>query len=645
MEQISTPPNGYKVVTQYKAKLYPKFWLLTFSSNCKIYQNQTALDIIKSILTAKNIKVSDKTQSRGKSQIEFCVQYNESDFNFICRLLEKEGIFYFFEQSQEGETLVLGDSADAHMSCPNVKEAKIAFGDVTQPFLMSVVECRLVQKVVPTSHKIIDYSYQTPSTALNANQSGPDNAYGGEMYHYPGGFQQQTDGDSLVKLRLEAEEMPRESVEGTSTIPFFMAGYSFSLSSHPRTSLNAKYILYEVRHEARLTEETDENGSVIGTKIVYLNRYKGIPATKPIRPPMITPKPRIFGTQTAKVTGKEGEEIFTEDLGRIKVKFHWDTSEAKDDTTSCWIRVAYPWAGQQWGFISTPRVGQEVVVAFIDGNPDFPIVVGSVYNGENKPPYLPDQTTQSGIKSNSSKGGKGSNEFRFDDKKGSEEVYFHAQKDYKKVVEHNETVEIVGGTRDVTLKAQASSEGGEGGGEGGGSYNDKLTLNNGDKTVKIVKGNYEITLDSGNMTITMSAGDMTIKASGNITVDAGQTITLKAGDSINMTATNSISGTANAIDMKAETNISNNAGTNFSVDAGAAIEGQAGANINLTAGGAIEATAGGDVSATAGGAAEITGGGDVTVTAGGACEVTGGGTLALTGATVEIDGAAVLING
>ena len=744
-EQISTPPKNYSAVTRYKAWLYPKLWLLQFSSNCKIFQNKSAMDIIKEILTEHTILFSDKTQTCGKSQIEFCVQYNESDFAFISRLMEEAGIFYFFSQGEEGETLVLADSPDAHESCPHVSEVKIMYGDVTQPFLMSMVECRLVQRVIPGSNKLVDYSYQTPSTALNASQEGSANAHGGKIYQYPGGFQQQSAGETLAKMRLESIEMLREVVEGTSTIPFFMTGYTFDLSNHPRTSLNEKYTLYEIRHEGRLVEKLDDEGMVTGRTLSYQNNFVGVPSSIPIRAPLVTPKPRIFGTQTAKVTGKKEEEIFTEDLGRIKVKFHWDQSEAKDDTTSCWIRVSYPWAGQQWGFLSTPRVGQEVVVAFIDGDPDLPIVVGSVYNGENKPPYLPEKTAQSGIKSNSSKGGKGSNEFRFDDTKGSEEVYFHAQKDYNKVVENNESVKIVSGSRTVVIEAQppakeeetpAAAEGEAAAAEGEGSAaegaegsaaaeaegsaeskaesgaeqeaekeaeqgaekegeqeaekeaeseaegaaegeaegaaegeaegaleggagaelstcNDSLTLNNGNKTVKIIKGNYEITIDEGNMTITMAAGNMSIKASENITLEAGETITIKAGDAINMEATNMVTVKAGedvsvtaggAISEKATGEHTIEAGGDISRTAAGAISDEATGDVSISAGGGTEISAGGDVSVTGGGAAEFTGGGDASLTAGGACEITGGGTTSITGATVEVTGATVLLS-
>jgi type VI secretion system secreted protein VgrG len=392
---------------------------------------------------------------------------------------------------------------------------------------------------------------------------------------------------------LQAEEFPQKMVEGISTVPFFLAGYKFTLQNHPRDDANADYVLYEVIHEARLIPEGKEQH-------LYKNTYRGFPATINFKSPQVTPKPRIFSTQTAKVTGKPGEEIYTEEYGRIKVKFHWDPSDKEDDSTSCWIRVATLWAGQKWGTLFTPRVGQEVVVSFIDGDPDKPLVVGSVYNGENKPPYLPSETTKSTIKTQTSKKGEGStpgyNELRFDDKKGSEEVYLRAQRDFVTYVQNDQKVTIVGGNRTVILESKGENQEEKKGSQS----DDSLTLNNGNKSLKIVKGNYTITLDEGNMTVTCTLGNLDIEVPG--------------GD------------------------ITMNCSGEFSLTSGGAV--------SITAGGAMTAKAGGHISASSGGSANVSAGADASLSAGGAIEVTAAGAVAITGGgVVEILGAMVRLNG
>lgn len=406
---------------------------------------------------------------------------------------------------------------------------------------------------------------------------------GGDITSYREVFTEQNIGNTLTKVKLQSEDEPQKRVRGVSLVPFFLAGYSFALKDHPRSDANINYVLYEVRHEARIIE---------GQKnLLYKNHYQAFPSTEPFNAPQITPRPRIYGTQTAKVTGKEGEEIYTEEYGRIKVKFHWDPSEQEDDTTSCWIRVATLWSGQKWGTLFTPRVGQEVVVSFIDGNPDKPLVIGTVYNGENKPPYLSSEPTKSTILSQTSKSeGEatvGYNELRFEDKKDSEEIYMHAQKDFNIDIQNDHKITIVGGSRTIELQAQ-SEEGEEGGGEGQ-KCNDSLTLASGDKTLKITKGDYSITLSEGGINITCEQGNVKFDVTGDVTYNCtGQ----------------------------------------FSVEAET-----------------ITLNASGDISAEAGGAATISAGGDASVEGGGAVSIEGGGTVDIEGASVEVTGAAILLNG
>jgi len=606
-EQEGTPFEPLTLPSVYKATLYPKLWLLTFSGQCRIFQNKSALDIIVSVLDENQIFYLNQVITSGRQLREYCVQYNETDFNFISRLMEEEGIYYFFQQSLDNHTLVLADSMEGHPFCPNAES--VSFHDVGphEPFMMTVSSCFIKQRTVPKSNTIKSYNYLMPQMPLKAQAMGTLDAGGGEITTYDEIYDQQLYGDDLVKVKLQSEEVPQKTVEGLSLVPFFLAGYKFNLQKHPRLDANIAYVLYEVVHEARIIPK-GENGPI------YKNNYQAFSATIPFRPAQKTPRPRIYGTQTAKVTGKPGEEIYTEEYGRIKVKFHWDPSVKEDDTTSCWIRVATLWAGQKWGTLFTPRIGHEVVVSFIDGDPDKPLIIGSVYNGENKPPYLPNEPTKSTIKSQTSKveGAPvpGFNEFRFEDKRRAEEIYIHAQKDFKIDIQNNQDITIVGGNRTILLKAEEEIEEERQGTQS----NDSLKLINGDKSLQIVKGNYSIQLDEGNITVTCANGNVSFDVNGNISFKCTGNFSVDAAQSISMKAAEEISATA---------------GADFSAKAGASATMEAGA----------------DAAVKAGGEATLEAGADASVKAGAAVQVTAGASVSIEGATVEVTGALITLNG
>lgn len=614
-EQDNTPFTPLGVWTVYRASLYPKFWLLKFSGQCRIFQNQSIVTIITSILDESQITYSNQVTSSGMDPLEFCVQYNETDFNFVSRLMELAGIFYFFQQTESGHTLVLADSVSAYTPCPKASVGKFHDAVVHEQPLLLVNSCFLTQRIVPQSNTLKSYNYLTPQTPLRADASGPSSAGGGTLTTYDEIYGQQGEGDQLVKVKLESEDVPQKMVEGVSTIPFFLPGHTFQLEGHPRSDANVTYVLYETIHEARLVEEGPEHP-------LYKNHYKGLPEATLFRAPQKTPKPRIYSTQTAVVTGQEGQEIYTEQYGRIKVKFHWDPSPKKDETTSCWIRVATLWAGQTWGTLFTPRVGHEVVVSFIDGDPDKPLVVGSVYNGENKPPYLPSEPTKSTIKSQTSPAKDesipGYNEFRFEDKKGSEEIYIYAQKDFNMKIQNDHNITIVGGNRAITLEAQEEHEEQRQGQQS----NDSLKLMNGDKSLEIVKGDYTILLDKGNISVTCAKGDVKFKVTGDISFECTGNFDVKAGQSITVEAGQSIS-------EKAATSVSIEAGSEFSAKAGASAAIQAGAEFSAKAGASAAIEAGAEFSAKAGATADIS----------------GGAAVSIKGATVGVTGALITLNG
>ncbi len=594
-EQDDTPFKALKPFeTIYRATLYPKLWLLTLSVQCRIFQNKSTIDIIKSVLDEHQISHDDQVRTSGKDSLDFCVQYDETDFDFISRLMEREGIFYFFQQTDGAHKLVLADAPEAHASCPHAASASFHDSAVIDQFMLKIGSCFLTQRLVPKSNTLKSYNYLTPQTPLKAVATGTSDAGGGDLTRYRQIYDQESRGNALAKVQLQAEELPQKMVEGVSTVPFFLAGYKFTLKEHPRDDANREYVLYEVIHEAYLEAQTKGEH-------LYKNSYRAFSSTIPFRPAQTTQKPRIFSTQTAKVTGKPNEEIYTEEYGRIKVKFHWDPSDKKDDTTSCWIRVATLWAGQAWGTLFTPRVGQEVVVSFIDGDPDKPLVVGCVYNGDHKPPYLPDDKTKSTLKSQTSKsegeGTPGYNELRFDDKKASEEIYIHAQKNFKIDVQNDLTTTIVGGNRTTTL--QSHDEKGEP--RQGQQSNDSLTLKNGNKSLQIDKGNYTITLTDGNITITCTEGNVNFNVTGGISFNCTENFTVKAQQAITLTAGTTIGATA--------------------------------------MGGSFSAKASESASVSAGGALNLTGVGETTMK-GATVDITGAGTTIMKGATVDITGAA-----
>jgi type VI secretion system secreted protein VgrG len=591
-EQEDTPFQPLEVWTTYRAILYPKLWLLNFSGQCRIFQNKSALEIIKTILGEHQITYANQVTTCGMQTRVFCVQYNETDLNFISRLMEQEGIFYFFQQNQGSHTLVLADSGEAHLPCPNAPSVSFHDAAPHEQFMMKVSSFFPNQRIVPAQNTLKSYNYLRPQNPLKATAAGDGQAGGGEITTYDEIYDEQGRGDGLVKVQIQSEDAPQKRAEGQSTVPFFLAGYRFNLENHPRKDANKAYVLYEVIHEAEIVPESPKNH-------LYKNSYRAFPTTIPFKQAQKTPKPRIYGTQTAKVTGKPGEEIHTEEYGRIKVKFHWDPSPSQDDTTSCWIRVATLWAGQQWGTLFTPRVGQEVVISFIDGDPDKPLVVGSVYNGENKPPYLPNEPTKSTLKSQTSKKGEdptpGYNEFRFEDKKLSEEIYIHAQKDFKIDIQNDHNIKIVGGNRSITLEAQAE----QGEEREGTQSNDSLKLMNGDKSLEIIKGNYTIKLGDGNITVTCTKGNVDFEVDGNISFNCTGNFNVKAAETI-----------------------------------------------TLEAGGALTAEAGGELTAKAGGAAVITAGAAMEVRAGASLDLRGGATTTIEGgALVAVTATLITLNG
>ena len=426
-------------LTAYRAQMVPWLWFLTRTADCRIFQNQKVPDIIQKIFT--DLKFHDfKLRLYGDfTPRDYCVQYRETDFNFVSRLMEEEGIFYYFAHENGKHTLVLANDPAAHDPCPNQKTARYDFRGGNIVYEDVVTEWSHQEEFRPGAWAQTDYNFQTPSTSLAVTVSGK-NPY--EIYEYPGEYQVRPAGDKLAKIRLQEQTVPGVVMQGAGGCRYFSSGYQFTLQDHYRTDLNQAYVLTSVRHMAT-QGGSYQVGASAGEELTYRNSFECIPFSTPFRPPRVTPAPFVQGCQTALVVGPGGEEIYTDKFGRVKVQFHWDREGKKNENSSCWIRVSHPWAGQGWGSVSIPRIGQEVIVDFLEGDPDQPIIVGRVYNAEQMPPFgMPGGAVVSGVKSNSTKGGGGFNEISLNDTKGTELINIQAQYDQQKLVKHDERVKI-----------------------------------------------------------------------------------------------------------------------------------------------------------------------------------------------------------
>jgi len=469
----------------YHFDVRPKLWELTLASDYRIFQNKTVPEIVKAVLQEQGITDLDDTLIGTYAAREYCVQYGESLFAFISRLMEEEGICYFFKHEEAKHTLVLADDASAFKPCPDLSPVPVKAERVKaweeQDLVLSV---SVEENLVAGQYQADDFNFETPKTELRSKVEGGKNKL--KVYDYPGLYKTKDEGDAYGKKRLDEIEFPARLISGESICRAFTSGFTFTLTGHPRADVNTSYVLRSVTHS--------------GARRHYRNSFAAFPATVNFRPPRLTPKPRIAGTQTAIVVGKSGEEIWTDEHARIKVQFHWDQLGTGDENSSCWIRVAQLWAGKNWGAMFLPRVGQEVVVSFLDGDPDRPLVTGSVYNGQQPVPYaLSDQQTKSTIKSSSSKGGSGWNELSFDDKAGSERIELHAQKDFKVDVLKDQTVTV------------------------GGNYTLKVTGN------LAIEATGSVSIKAGTGLTVSSDATLEMKASATGTINGGGTLTLKGG--------------------------------------------------------------------------------------------------------------------
>ena len=424
----------------YRVVLRPWLWFLTNRSDNRIFQKKSVVEIVEEVFKPyAHVKVEKRLKASYPPR-DYCVQYRESDLNFVQRLMEHEGIFYHFDHADGEHTLVLSD-ANASVKDAEGFETVRFRGETGSVSGQDDVLTDFLPRASIRSGAYVhtDYDFKKPATDLMTKSEAPKShaAAKGELYHYPGDYIEVGAGEPLATIRLEEAQAPHVRVDAAGSVRGLWSGVSFTLEEFDREAENVKYLV--LRSDYEMWDDQYRSGlQRLGEGFGV--RLKLQPHALTFRPERRTPKPLMSGPQTAVVVGPSGEEIFTDEYSRVKVQFHWDRLGGKDENSSCFVRVSSVWAGSGWGFIQIPRIGQEVIVDFLEGDPDMPIITGRVYNAAQMPPYgLPANATQSGWKSNSSPGGGGWNEMRFEDKKGSEEVYFQAEKDHNELVKNNES--------------------------------------------------------------------------------------------------------------------------------------------------------------------------------------------------------------
>jgi type VI secretion system secreted protein VgrG len=522
----------------YHARIVPSLWQLTLSSNCRVFQNITVMDIVKKVIGEYSLSLADHTTAAYKP-LDYCTQYDESDFHFISRILEQSGIFYWFEQSDQDNKICFGDSRTAYADCPLSSSLVFEPGGTGAEgtYGAGVSEFSVTAAMVSGKHATRDYDFRNYSPhdipAKTSASSFGNNGY--ERFFYPAGEEgyvkltgKELSSPDFGAMFLDSEALASDAVSelfrGMSNARSFSPGYTFTMSKHARSAWNRKYLLTELAHQATQVPSYRPEGTLAGAG--YTNRFTAVSSDIVFKPAQTVRKPRIYGPQTAVVVAPSGEEMFIDKLGRVCVQFFWDRLRKPNTIDNTWVRVAQPWAGSGWGTFFWPRLKDEVVVQFLDGDPDNPVVVGSVYNGVNVPKYaLPDHSTRSGLVTRSSKGGsaQNANELRFEDKSGSEQIFLNAEKD----MDHRTELDnrrFVGGKDSLIVKGSQYEE-----------VDADRHANIKGNTVDKVGGNSDIDIASNlnekissnySLQIGQNHGE---KVGQNYSLDAGQEVYIKAG--------------------------------------------------------------------------------------------------------------------
>jgi type VI secretion system secreted protein VgrG len=560
----------------YHAMVYPWLWFLTRTANCRIFQEKTVPDILKAVFEAHAASDVKFELTANYRTWEYCVQYRETDFNFVSRLMEQEGIYYYFKHAEGRATMVLTDSYSGH-------DALKDYGQI--PFIHAersmrtdqerITDWQLTREIQPGAYVLTDFDFKKPSTDLKVTHKIKRNhersSY--EVFDFPGEYLETADGEHYVNARLEELQCDFERAHGSTNARGLAVGRLFKLTGQPRQDQNCEYLVTRTDLELEGGEYEAMSGTGAGS---FACRFTVLKSSEAFRPARITPKPIVQGPQTAIVVGPSGDEIYTDKYGRVKVQFQWDRFGKADENSSCWIRVSHNWAGKNWGMVAIPRMGQEVIVDFLEGDPDEPIITGRVYNAEQMPPYdLPANKTQTGIKTRSSLKGSGANfnEIRFEDKKGSEQVYIHAEKNQDNMVE-NDATHTVGHDRTKSIG------------------NDEKTTVGHDRTEK-VDNNESITIGvnrtekvGSNETINIGSNrSKSVGASETVSVALQRTHSVGVNETISVGAAQEITiGAMQAVTVGANQTV--NVGVNQSTSVGAKQSTSVGADRSVSVGAA-----------------------------------------------------------
>ena len=549
-----------RLFTHYHAQVVPWLWFLTRQADCRIFQNLAVPDIISQVFNLFDFKDFRLSLKGTYPQLEYCVQYRETSFNFVSRLMEEFGIFYYFDHSTEGKhTMVLADQSSTLPACPSSPVSyDTQVGGLEDPEVIS--NWHVGQEVRTGKYTVTDYNFITPSTSLLANDPTVVDLSAShplELFDYPGLHTNKDQGDTVAKVRMQEEEAGYMVVSAEGNCRGLMSGYSFELKNHYRGDQNTNYVVTEVRHFASAGQTYTTAGTQGGE--TYSNHLTCIPASVTYRPPRITPKPFVQGPQPALVVGKAGEEIWVDKYGRVIVQFYWDRLGQKNENSSCWIRASQPWAGGNWGAMWIPRIGQEVLVSFLEGDPDRPVITGRVYNANQMPPYtLPDYQTRSTFMSRSSKGGGSSNynELRFEDLKGQEQIFMNAEMDMDLRVE-KDSREFIGANRHLIVTTN------------------QVEQIQTDKPLH-VKGNHFEAID-GNMSLNVTGNQMeSVTGNKSLAVTGNQSESVTGN--LSLAVTGQQQDTSMSYAMKTDTTIHLNAGVSAVIEAGVDLTLKVGSN-------------------------------------------------------------------
>jgi len=622
----------------YSLTLVPEVWPLRLRQASRILQNKATPDVLREIFKLAGVPKSavEYDLSASYAPRNYCVQYRETDFDFVSRLMEEDGIYYYFTHDDKATTMVIADYPGGHAAIPGTSTIQHVTSDRVQE-REHIAHLRLVESMRPGRVSLRDINLHKPHESMDADaQADLDTDL--EIYDYPGEYQDPGSGgpnlgQSIAKIRLEALRATRRQGMGESDSPRLSAGHVFTLEDHARQELNTDFAIVKVVHRGEQPQVLDQE---LDGNFFYGNTFTCIEKSVPFRPPRVTPRPAVRGVQSATVVGPGSEEIHTDAEGRVLVQFHWDRDGKRDENSSCWVRVSQAWAGATWGAFFIPRIGHEVLVDFIEGDPDRPVITGRIYHGGNTPPYpLPDEKTKSTIKSESSPGGGGFNELRFEDNKGGEEIYIHAQKDMNVEILHDNSISV-GNDRSKTVgNNQSESVGVDKSIEVGSNHTESIgadkTLSVGGSHTESIGVDMGITIGS-NLTETVAV-DCSETIGANHTESTGANWTITVGS--NKTETVSIAcaesiGAAKALSIGAAYQVSvggvmnetvgaakmeeiglakvvgvgmsssETVGMSKSVSAGKDIKHSAGKNVGVSAGEGMTLSAGKDVGVSAG---------------------------------------------